>query len=569
MRITQWDQVFSEKDTHETVSKLVTWHLSQIKNDSARGSLNDILSAGHLSVIGFDLEYAGLSVSDARHIRQILAFFQKRKDLELGIDKRGVALRKFRESEALCLDTNRIFRLWASGKFQFFPDTESVLFRAQRIIASILGDVPSVESLDLGFGPGATTQIKRKISSARSKLGEVFCCSKDLIPKLSELLAEMPAWVPFGDSDRAVVDVEIHPCRLSFVPKNAKTDRGICTEPSLNVIFQRGIGAYMTQRLSRFGVDLLDQSCNKILAMWGSRTGALATLDLSSASDLISKEVVYHLLPYEWAEFLAYGRSSECSVDGKLVTLEKFSSMGNGFTFPLESLIFFALARAVCPDVNDVVSIYGDDIILPTERSAELIRVLEAVGFSVNTEKSYVSGPFRESCGGDFLLGSDIRPYYLKDRFSGASLFQIHNFYVRSGFAEPAKIVLDYLADPVRIYGPDGYGDGHLLGDYRLRAVKREQGWSGGSFDTYTLRPLKDYHVYKGDHVLPCYTIYANPPVNELFSARFLDPWGERPVAFTSYRSQSAFYRRGVLGVPIPGYKGYKRISIYMMGQAA
>jgi len=138
MRITQWDQVFSEKDTHETVSKLVTWHLSQIKDESARGSLIDLLSAGHVSVIGFDLEYTDLSTADARHIRQILAFFQKRKDLELGIDKRRVALGKFRESEATCLDTNRMFRMWASGKFQFFPDVESVLFRAQRIIANVL-----------------------------------------------------------------------------------------------------------------------------------------------------------------------------------------------------------------------------------------------------------------------------------------------------------------------------------------------------------------------------------------------------------------------------------------------
>lgn len=564
MRFTRWDQVSSERDTHETVSKLVTWHQSQISNGQVRERLLGVLGSGPLAVCKFDLDYTALGAHDAYHFRQCLAFYQKRGDLDLGVDKRAVALGKFRESEQKCLESNHIFKAWSSGRFQFSPDVEAVFYRAQRIIDRVLGDVPSFESLKYGFGPGATTQIKRKISSARSKLGQKFCCSEDLIPLVKILLAEMPGWLPEEDADHAVVDVEIHPCRLSFVPKNAKTDRGICTEPSLNVMFQRGIGSYMTRRLLHFGVDLLDQSKNQELAREGSLTGALATLDLSMASDLISVEAVYHLLPPEWADFLAYGRSSLCEVEGVIQRLEKFSSMGNGFTFPLESLIFYALAKA-SSERDDVVSVYGDDIIVSVQNVPLLRRALNAAGFIVNEDKSYSSGPFRESCGGDYYSGVDIRPFYLRDRMSGQSSFMLFNYYMRNGWLEPAAIILDTIAEPLRIWGPDGYGDGHLISDDPLPPYGREKGWAGYAFDTYIQKPLKDFAVHRGDRVLPCYTIYASAPEYGLSEASFLDPWNERPKAFPNYRAQQAFYRKGVLGVSIPGYKGYKRISIYVL----
>lgn len=584
MRLFRWDQVFSEEETHETVSKLVTWHLSQIKSDTVRELLLGVLSAGPLAVCKFDLDYSAVDSGDAYHSRQCLGFFQKRKDLDIGVDKRAVALGKFRDSEQQCREMNHVFRRWASGEFCFPPDVEAMFFRAQRTIARILGPVPSLSSLNFGFGPGATTQTKRKISSARSKLSQKFCCSEDLIHIAPQLLSEMPAWLPeegepmsvdntFDEqgklissvvTQRVFVDIDIHPCRLSFVPKNAKADRGICTEPSLNVMFQRGVGQYMTQRLMHFGVNLLDQSLNKDLAREGSRSGALATLDLSMASDLISVEVVHHLLPLDWALFLSNGRSSLCEVEGEVVKLQKFSSMGNGFTFPLESLIFYALAKAACED-DERVSVYGDDIIVPTERYTAVTKVLHAAGFEVNLSKSYASGPFRESCGGDYFLGTDIRPFYLRDRVSGQNAFGMFNYYMRRGMPEPAAIILSVISEPLRLWGPDGYGDGHLVSDDPCRPFGRQKGWSGYTFDTYVMKSLKDFQVRAGDRVLPCYTIYANGPDFDFATYRHLDPWGERPAAFPSYRAQSAFYRREVLGVSIPGSKGYKRISIYIL----
>lgn len=572
MRFTRWDQVFSEKDTDETVSKLVTWHLAEIKDASVRESILCVSGSGALAICKFNLDYSSMDANDAYHARQVLAFFSKRRDLVLeGVDKRAVALARFRESEQKCLETNMLFRLLASGGFFLPLDVEPIFYRARRIIASILGDVPTLESLSLGFGPGATTQTKRKISSARSKLGQKFCCSEDMVPVVSLILEQMPSWLPESFvsklSDRseiALVDVTVDPCRLSFVPKTALTDRGICTEPSLNVMFQRGVGKYMSDRLKLFGVDLLDQSLNKDLAREGSITGALATLDLSSASDLIATEVVFNLVPIDWYCFLSYGRSSLCQVEGEVVKLQKFSSMGNGFTFPLESLIFYALAKACCEE-GDTVSVYGDDIIVPTGKCALVMRVLEIAGFAINHDKSCTSGPFRESCGGDYLSGIDIRPFYLRDRLSGQYAFMLHNFYVRRGMLEAAQTVLESIDISLRIYGPDGYGDGHLLGDCQLTPAFRERGWGGFLFDTFTFKPKRDFTPYSGDHVLPCYSIYAEGPHFGLGISRFLDPYGERPCSYPSYRAQSSFYRKSVLGVTIPGTRGYKRISVYVL----
>ena len=89
--------------------------------------------------------------------------------------------------------------------------------------------------------------------------------------------------------------------------------------------------------------------------------------------------------------------------------------MGNGFTFPLETLIFWALTASACEGDVDSVSVYGDDIICPRERADDVIDTLTMCGFKINLEKSFVEGPFRESCGCDYYKGIDIRPFYKKE----------------------------------------------------------------------------------------------------------------------------------------------------------
>lgn len=364
---------------------------------------------------------------------------------------------------------------------------------------------------------------------------------------------------------------------VEFVPKNAKTDRAIVKEGSLNTMVQLALGDYMTRRLLAFGIDIKDQEVNKALALLGSLTGGLGTLDLSSASDMIAYMLVLELLPFHWAFMLDSCRSETVVLEGQAIKLEKFSSMGNGYTFPLETLIFWALATSVSD--TEYASVYGDDIIVKTEDVERVMRLLEIVGFQINQTKSYWTGSFRESCGGDYLRGIDIRPYYQKELLTPAELFKLHNFYVRKGEMEFAETVRLHIHPCLHLYGPDGYGDGHLIGPFPKKRSKRHtsNGYAGATFDTFTRGPVRDRRQKRlGDRVLPVYSIYrrdAGEPVqlptdplrrrdlhrnrNNAGQLRVAgEPLPERvsPVDGVSYKEPS-----------YPGSEGYRRISIYTL----
>lgn len=480
----------------------------------------------YLAICDYTVDYErdGMSPTQYYHLRQSLAFFSKLRFLDIGVDKEQAALGKFMEAENKCRETNEVFRAWSSGGFKFLPAVDSVLSDAARSIAQVLGPVPSLKKLGLRFGPGATTLTRKRDANSRRKLRDGFACSDDLLPILSTVLGEVAAWTgsyPSRDSalelvgspllivgdtslfdDSAYADIVLHAdiqsaevyCRdslhvllmdeeLSFAPKNAKTHRSISKPPPMNVMVQLGYGDFMTKRLARFGIDLADQSINQRLARDGSLTGDLATLDLTSASDMEAIELVFHLLPVDWANALSACRCSFITFQGERLRLEKFSSMGNGYTFPLESLIFWALAKASC-DAGDVVSIYGDDIIIPSKHVPLLTEVLTACGFELNTRKSYSTGPFRESCGADWYRGFNIRPFYAKKVVSGESLYSLHNYYARTQQEEFRERVERLIPESLRLYGPDGYGDGVLLGSFEKihKSTHRKHGYAGYCF---------------------------------------------------------------------------------------
>jgi hypothetical protein len=319
-------------------------------------------------------------------------------------------------------------------------------------------------------------------------------------PLLGAALAEVSAWssqswVVNQDEDHLTVSVDIDVAKVAFVHKNAKTDRAICTEPPLNGMFQLGLGDYIASRLRTVGIDIRDQSANQRAALYGSISGASATLDLSSASDTVAVKLVEHLLPEDWFNLLWRLRSAEAEVNGKIVYMEKISSMGNGFTFPLETLIFWAIALSVseiyAPRTRIRTLVYGDDIIVPVDAAVPLIRVLKDLGFTPNPDKSFWDGTFRESCGKDYVLGIDVRPVFVDGPLTGETAFTIHNYFVRRGDFACANIVELSIHPSIRLYGPQGYGDGHLHSDVWVARVTRKSdlGWVGFSFDTWTYSP--------------------------------------------------------------------------------
>lgn len=257
-------------------------------------------------------------------------------------------------------------------------------------------------------------------------------------------------------SSRYQVDV-VEGSSLSTVPKSSKTNRTICTEPSLNMFYQLGAGTIIERLLERFhNVDLsLQPDINKNLAKQGSIDGRFATIDLSSASDTISLALVQYLLPPSVWTTLKTIRSPVTTYKGEEIELKMISSMGNGFTFPLQTLIFATLVRAtylhtgISPRVNTNrnYSVFGDDIICLSSRYDDVIQVLECCGFTVNRSKSFGSGAFRESCGGDYFKGHDIRGVYLKGINHAADIYSAFNRLYRwsAGHNIDISLTLQYL----------------------------------------------------------------------------------------------------------------------------
>lgn len=479
------------------------------------------------SVVDRKIDYTdSLDVDDVRAARSIQSLLSKQEEdwFGYGSDPTKAALEGFVKAEQRCRETNE--RLNSSRP----QGAVSVVSHyASRKIAWILGEVPSLTDLPFAYGPGASTNVRSAVASHRAKLSASPVCSEDMLPFVGEFLAEFPylaehhcvkdsSYFPLYSEDpdelRMYVSVQVGNGKLTFVPKNVKTKRPIVVEPILNGLAQKGIGNYIKDRLLRTcNLDLKDQTRNRESAYKGSVDGSLATIDLSSASDTVSISAVFELLPPEWVDFLGRYRTGSVNYQSRTCELQKWSSMGNAYTFELESLIFYALTVG-CAEYLGLnareISVFGDDIIVPTEAHTLLTEVLDWYGFWVNDEKSFHTGPFRESCGTDWFRGCDVRPFYLKERISDQNLFSYHNWAIRNGERKLAAMIQEWTTPHLRLFGPDGYGDGHLIGSYRLRSNRklRRCGYGGGFFDTYTLSPKRLKKRYEGDWLYPTYSVY-------------------------------------------------------------
>ncbi len=272
------------------------------------------------------------------------------------------------------------------------------------------------------FGPGAS--IGNKFTHAVDKFEGDFTTTVAAEPLVS-ILRKSNAYFSRQDAMSGRRPSVVRGSKLSTVPKNEENNRTIAIEPLGNMCLQLAAGRYLEEALRRIGLSISEQQpLNKALARVGSVEGHIATIDLSSASDRIHPEVVRLLFPPEWYRLLMSLRSPMTEVDGVFVDLHMISTMGNGFTFPLMTLVILSLvyANRVALGGSDrcfidwsCTAVYGDDIIVPVTEYDSLCVMLEESGLLVNRDKSFATGTFRESCGGDFDRGVDITPFYVKE----------------------------------------------------------------------------------------------------------------------------------------------------------
>jgi len=234
--------------------------------------------------------------------------------------------------------------------------------------------------------------------------------------------------------------------KFSTVPKTVTEDRAICIEPSLNLYFQKGVQFLLEERLRvHFHIDLsIQQSLNGQLAYKGSIDGSFATEDLSSASDTISLLLIKDSVPGIARQILLFLRTPSVEMPWGDVPLNMISSMGNAFTFPLQTAIFASAVEAVYnlldiklefPKRNRALghvepgnfAVNGDDIIVLTEAHEYLVRLLKVLGFIPNPLKSHNTGFFRESCGRDYYCGHNVRGVYCKTLETEQDVYSLIN----------------------------------------------------------------------------------------------------------------------------------------------
>lgn len=484
----------------------------------------------------------------------IFSFLSKWKGLDVKLDTKKIATESWKFSESRCAEINK----------RFEPDAkpvksglEAILYSAQMKIANVLGPLDIFACVERGrWGPGATYDMRR-LAGLDNKISNIVSVTRSCL-KLGRAVIECdPVWFEClsgirPDGPYSVLDSCFSITRGSrflTVPKNAKTDRCISAEPTMNGFIQAGAGRYIRERLAKLGVRLDDQSINQSMAQ-RAFTEHLATLDLRSASDTISRELVMTLLPIDWACFLDDLRSKSTRVDGTWTILEKFSSMGNGFTFELETLIFWALSKSCLEHSNsrDILAVYGDDLIVPSEAATLVTEVLEYCGFELNMEKSFISGSFYESCGRHYFNGSDVTPVYQKNLVnSSAELLRLSNRLVRWSMRWSGAWRCSYVKSAIKFL------DKYFLEQYAYRrhipAIPL-----GTLGDAGFLRPLRYFSSVDKNHGIYCPVLVFREEHRRASDLPFFAYKLRKPFTTYSYQKNKVVKPTG-LGSYVNGFR--------------
>lgn len=233
--------------------------------------------------------------------------------------------------------------------------------------------------------------------------------------------------------------------RLVAVPKDFRGPRLICAEPTFNQWLQQGQARAIVDHLERGPitkgrVNFTSQAINQKLALQSSKSGNYATLDLKDASDLVKVNHVHELFPDKIRELLMCTRSGRVLLPQGRGTVEitTMSPMGSSVCFPIEAVVFYAVAVTAITEVRlgpdgalrklssrkgcvsaageADVHVYGDDIIVPAMYAEAVMQSLRSFGFLPNDAKCcYLQAPsFRESCGVDAWAGVNVTPIKLR-----------------------------------------------------------------------------------------------------------------------------------------------------------
>lgn len=349
----------------------------------------------------FKTSFLAMVAGDLREARRLMQAFSYMGRLSLvDIDLTDQCLTDYLATEQSMLEK--------------YPDS---LIRSLRTIVERWCSRFDPSDLVFGHGPGGVAGLGR--TTLENKYRSLF--RDDLINDVFKFDYYT------GHTSNQIVSAPDRISQTIFVPKSYKTFRTISMEPATLMYLQQGVwraidrmvssSFYLSQR-----IDFHDQTRNQKLARIGSLTRNYATIDLSAASDSVSWKLVELL--FSGTSLYPYMRATRSThsflPDRTLIELKKFAPMGSALCFPIETIIFAAICEHSCRKVGRVrdsdfsgdFSVFGDDIIVPTEVTKDLVWSLGQLGFTVNSSKSFFDKEdwYRESCGAEYCDGFDVTP---------------------------------------------------------------------------------------------------------------------------------------------------------------
>jgi len=233
-----------------------------------------------------------------------------------------------------------------------------------------------------------------------------------------------------------VSELEEQPVKVTPVPKTLKGPRIIAIEPCCMQYAQQGLRDRIYSIIESYWltaghINFRDQSVNQSLALISSKDGRLATIDLSDASDRVPHGLAMRMFQSnpDVRDAIESCRSTGAKLpDGRIIRpLRKFASMGSALCFPIEAMYFYTICVVASLEFADLpvsrenvynvsrdIYVYGDDIIVPSTVATTVLDYLTKYNCKVNSNKTFLKGNFRESCGVDAFGGNLVTPVYLR-----------------------------------------------------------------------------------------------------------------------------------------------------------
>jgi hypothetical protein len=376
---------------------------------------------------------------------------------------------------------------------QFSPEwktSKDVLSMASNLLYCVFGDHRDFSDVRPKHGPGSVAERirpnEKMVFHTRYVRVEKFYPSyKYDFANAFDLLIRKKSYL--------AMDYRSNPiARIAVVPKDSKGPRIISMEPQSLMWRQQGLARKIVQIIeqspfTKGHVNFTSQEVNRRLAVKGSALRCAVTLDMKEASDRISVRLVKKLFKFtNLTKYLLALRSSHNKWKEKTFSLRKFAPMGSALTFPVESIIHWALATAslYCSGVPfdralKAVFVYGDDIIIENENHAVLYDTFPKFGLRFNKEKSCTRGIFRESCGMDAVSGCNVTPIKIRksapmkstDTAGLIATISLCDQLFAFGYYSAAQFVKTHL-DKIFGYIPNAVGGSGTIGYAPVRYSK-------------------------------------------------------------------------------------------------